>query len=67
MTQQFTYIGTPTLTKDIKEGGVPTGQLNVGECGTAHPVIADQPGFLWMFTSDRGFSMTCPKLDLKEI
>ena len=67
MTQRYRYTGTPSLTKDIKEGGVPTGELNVGECGTAHPVIADQPRFLWEFTSDRGFVINCPKHDLQVV
>lgn len=65
MTQRFIYTGTPALTADVKTGGVPTGELNVGECGTAQPMGAQSPWGFWVFTSDRGVTITCPKHDLK--
>lgn len=63
--QRFTYVGTPTLTKDVKQGGVPDGRLHTGESGVACPVDPAHVGGFWKFTSDRGFTMMCPKQDLR--
>ena len=42
----------------------PTDKLSRGDWGVAKPAIADQPNFMWNFTSDRGFSMMVPPHDL---
>lgn len=44
----------------------PTGELLRGDMGWAKPIHAEHPGFIWYFTSDRGFSMTVPPQDLRK-
>jgi len=44
----------------------PSGELMPGEYGMAKPAMADQPDYMWHFTSDRGFSITIPPHDVKK-
>ena len=64
----YTYTGTPSLTKDIKHDGVPTGDLNPGDIVEAWPLFDDHPDFLWVLVNTRNnFTTKCPKHDLRLI
>lgn len=61
------FVGLPPGTHDPKHPeNKPTGDLMPGEFGIAKPVRDDHPGFVWLFTSDRGFSMVVPPHDLRK-
>jgi len=61
------FVGTPPGTHDPKHPeNKPTGELMPGEYGYARPVNKAHPNYLWLFTSDRGFSMVCPPHDIRK-
>ncbi len=65
MNNRYVFNGTPPLTKEIKKGGVPTGDLMPGETGIAFPCEVNNPEGFWEFTSDRGFTMIVPPHDIQ--
>jgi len=62
-----TYVGVPPGTHDPKHPeNKPTGDLMPGESGMARPIHPEHPGYMWYFTSDKGFSMVVPPHDIRK-
>lgn len=61
------YTGMEPGKYDVKHPKYePSGELLKGETGYAKPIRPEHRQFMWVFTSDRGFTMMVPPHDLEQ-